>query len=425
MRKGNITYLDALLELKPHLQGKEVKTITFQVTEDCNLKCSYCYQINKNKNYLNFEIAKKVIDNLMTDRLNPESPYYQEQVVGIILEFIGGEPFLQIDLISQICDYFESQIYQYPDCPWTTNHRYNFSSNGTLYFTDKVQTFIKEKDPFLSIGITVDGDKILHDSCRKFENGEGSYDIAIQAALAELERVSIGPTKITISPENIIFLADGITNLFSLGFYHIAGNCVFEKGWELSHAKELYKQLIKIADWLIKNNLEEKIYFSFFDPVKYTFCTTLDDAHCGVSQHGMLAVDYQGFLYPCIRFMKSSLGNNIDPLKIGDIENWIGKTKEYKNNLELLKTLTIRNMSPKKCLECPISSGCNWCTGLCYQEGDISSRTTYTCEMHQAAALAARYFYKKINNEIYKNISLRKKEDCLKIISQEEYNFLQ
>ena len=30
-------------------EGSLVKTLTFQVTDDCNLACTYCYQINKGK----------------------------------------------------------------------------------------------------------------------------------------------------------------------------------------------------------------------------------------------------------------------------------------------------------------------------------------------------------------------------------------
>ena len=41
------------------------KTVTFQVTDECNLKCSYCYQINKAKRVLKFEYAKKLIDMLL------------------------------------------------------------------------------------------------------------------------------------------------------------------------------------------------------------------------------------------------------------------------------------------------------------------------------------------------------------------------
>ena len=38
--------------------NKKVKQITFQVTEDCCLRCTYCYQNNKTKNKLSWETAK-------------------------------------------------------------------------------------------------------------------------------------------------------------------------------------------------------------------------------------------------------------------------------------------------------------------------------------------------------------------------------
>ena len=43
---------------------KPVKTVTLQVTEDCCMACTYCYQHNKSKNKMNFETAKKFIDDL-------------------------------------------------------------------------------------------------------------------------------------------------------------------------------------------------------------------------------------------------------------------------------------------------------------------------------------------------------------------------
>ena len=46
----------------------------------------------------------------------------------------------------------------------------------------------------------------------------------------------------------------------------------------------------------------------------------------------MLALDYKGNIYPCIRFMPSSLGNNKKPLLLGDAENGILGLEEYVNN---------------------------------------------------------------------------------------------
>lgn len=426
MKQDNLLYLDHLFRLKPELSNKEGRHIYFQVTEDCNLCCSYCYQQNKTKKSLTFDTAKIIIDKLIEDRLNPNSYYYQEDIVAIVFEFIGGEPFLKIDLIEQICDYFESQIYQFPDCPWVLNHRYSFSTNGTLYFDERVQNFIKKRNPFVAIGVTVDGNEALHNKCRKFPDGTGSYDLALKAALAERERMGLPATKITVSPENVNYVANGIIDMYKLGFSHIIATYAYEEGWTQINAQDMYKQLIQIADWLVENNLQDQIYFSMFEDEKYTFKENLlDDGYCGVSQHGMLAVDHEGYLYPCIRFMSSSIGEDIPPFKIGDIDSWIGGKQEYEDNLKLLKTLTIRNMSPQKCLDCNYNSGCSYCTGLCYQDGDITKRTIYHCQMHQATCLATKYFYKITRDKnSFDKINIPVLEDSLKIISQDEYNFL-
>jgi hypothetical protein len=38
----------------------------------------------------------------------------------------------------------------------------------------------------------------------------------------------------------------------------------------------------------------------------------------------MLAVDYKGDLYPCLRYMESSIGKNQLPYIIGNVDDGIG-----------------------------------------------------------------------------------------------------
>ena len=38
---------------------EKTRTITFQITDDCNLCCSYCYQINKGHHKMPFEMLKR------------------------------------------------------------------------------------------------------------------------------------------------------------------------------------------------------------------------------------------------------------------------------------------------------------------------------------------------------------------------------
>ena len=116
-----------------NVQDNIVKTITFQVTDACNLCCSYCYQINKGHHVMPFEIAKQFIDKLLNDDETFQEYIQSQTTTGCVLEFIGGEPFLEIKLIDQIIDYFMEQTIIL-NHPWATKFRVSLSSNGTCYY---------------------------------------------------------------------------------------------------------------------------------------------------------------------------------------------------------------------------------------------------------------------------------------------------
>lgn len=107
------------------------KTVTFQVTDDCNLACKYCYQVNKGKRRMSFETAKKFVDMLLS--ATPETNEYINPVASpfLIIEFIGGEPLLEIELIDQIMDYFIESAFQKMH-PWATRYCVSICSNGVL-----------------------------------------------------------------------------------------------------------------------------------------------------------------------------------------------------------------------------------------------------------------------------------------------------
>jgi sulfatase maturation enzyme AslB (radical SAM superfamily) len=51
---------------------------------------------------MTFETAKNIIDKLLNDEF---SLINTKTTFGIAIEFIGGEPFMEIDLIDSICGY--------------------------------------------------------------------------------------------------------------------------------------------------------------------------------------------------------------------------------------------------------------------------------------------------------------------------------
>lgn len=47
---------------------------------------------------MNFDTAKKFIDYLLSDKV--------KRMPAIVISFIGGEPFIETELIDKITDYF-------------------------------------------------------------------------------------------------------------------------------------------------------------------------------------------------------------------------------------------------------------------------------------------------------------------------------
>lgn len=156
------------------------QTIDFIVTEDCNLRCKYCYICHKKANHvMEFEIAKKFIDYIFSGRF--------QQSEGVILGFIGGEPFLEVDLIDKIVDYYKIKAYEVGS-DWYWNYRINITTNGVNYAQESVQHFIKKNHDKLSVTITIDGTKEKHDLQRVFPDGSGSYDIIVKNIPLYLEQ---------------------------------------------------------------------------------------------------------------------------------------------------------------------------------------------------------------------------------------------
>lgn len=403
------------------------RTVTFQVTDACNLACTYCYQINKSTRAMKFEYAKKLIDMLLDGDPKLGDYVSVETSPGIIIEFIGGEPFLQVELIEQICDYFVDKAIEMCH-PWATMFSISICSNGVLYFDEKVQHFLHKYRDKISFSVTIDGNKELHDSCRVFPDGSPSYDLAVAAANDWMSRGYYMGSKITIAPGNIDYLYSAITHMVELGYEEINANVVYEKGWTIEHAKKFYKYLKQVADYWIDNNLVDTHYLAlfqenFFHPKKETDL----ENWCG-GTGSMLSMDPDGYLYPCIRYMESSLGADRKPLRIGHVDEGIGQTECTHNCINCLNAITRRTQSTDECFYCPIAEGCSWCSAYNYQvNGTPDSRVTYICDMHKARALANVYFW----NTWYRKKGLEKRfenhvpdEWALTIISQDELDML-
>lgn len=570
LKKRTEQYQDMIARFYPYSHDRQKETnkiqtanVTFQVTDDCCLQCTYCYQINKGHHAMPFEVAQKFIELLLANDENTQQYIDTRDSNAVIIEFIGGEPFMKVELMDQIMEYFIKRMIE-TNHPWQYNWRISISSNGVLYFEPKVQEFIKKWMNHLSFNISIDGSKELHDACRVFPDGSGSYDKAMAGVRHYIDVLGgVMGSKMTLAPANVMYTFDAVKGLIEQGYTEINLNCVFEKGWTEEHAIILYEQLKKLADYILENNLEDKVYIAMFEerffhpkdksdtqnwcwgagtpilttsgykPIEelkigdevYTadgsihpiintmshfanncvnittniskdlICTenhklfttngikeikdiyierdiynerdliktfidgnfgytdlinltmaepqmvyniTVDTNHsyiasglvssnCG-GNGSMISVDWKGDIYPCIRYMESSLGTDVEPIIIGNVNDGIMTNAKCKACIQTLKSVNRINQSTEECIECPIAEGCAWCSAYNYQNaGDFFHRATYICIMHKARALANCYFWNLLywkNGENKRFKLWLPDEECLKIISQEELTLL-
>lgn len=403
------------------------RNVTFQVTDACNLCCSYCYQIHKGHHSMPFDVAKRFIDMLLSADENSNEYISKDNSSGLIMEFIGGEPFLEIDLIDQITDYFISEMIRLQH-PWATRYMISICSNGLLYFDEKVQKYLDKHKYHLSFSITIDGNKELHDSCRVRADGSGSYDIAMAGVKDWVSKGHFMGSKMTIAPGNVHYTFDAVKSIIENGYDDININCVFEEGWTAEHANTLYYQLKKIADYMLENDLVETHRVAMFEERFFHAKDPKDDKNWCGGNGAMIAVDWKGDIYPCLRYMESSLGEDQKPLIIGNVYDGIMTKQCEKDCVACLRSITRSSQSTEECFNCPIAEGCAWCTAYNYQVfGTPDKRATFICIMHKARALANVYYwnswYKKNNmNKVF--INNVPDEWALEIIDENELAML-
>lgn len=368
-------------------QSGKAKNITFIVTKDCQLACKYCYLVGKNaKERMTWEVARQAIDYI----LEHEDEFREESVV---FDFIGGEPFIEIDLIDCICDYLKTEMFR-RNHHWFDSYRFSFSTNGINYHEERVQRFIAKNHAHLSIGITIDGTRQKHDLNRVYKgSGRGSYDDVARNIPLWLEQFPNAATKVTISSADIPYIKESVLHLYGLGIHEVNINCVFEDVWQEGDDRLFEEQLTELADEIIDKGYYKEYACSFFsehigkplDPEK-------DNQNwCGAGR--MLSIDAAGNFYPCTRFAQYSLRNK-RARTVGNIHTGVDK-----NRLRPFLTLDRCTQSPPECIACEVASGCAWCQGENYDAAGtdtVYQRSTAICRMHKARVRANNYYWNKL-----------------------------
>jgi uncharacterized protein len=155
-----------------------VSYIQLQLTQNCNLRCSYCIYSDANDGRqrshsaktMPYETAKRAIDFLAVHSIDNEA---------VSLGFYGGEPLLEFELMKKIVGYAEEIL---ADKELT----FHITINGTL-LTQEAAEYLMEKN--FRITLSLDGPREIHDANRRFAvNGKGSFDV-IMANISQLSEL--------------------------------------------------------------------------------------------------------------------------------------------------------------------------------------------------------------------------------------------
>jgi uncharacterized protein len=366
---------------------------TINVTEKCNLRCKYCYELHKKAAVIPIGYCKKFIDLILKADFSEVDNTMPNLFNNIDLDLIGGEVLLYPAICDEILTYFQ---YALRNDKRKINWRCSISSNGTLLKNGNVRKFITKWKDVLSLGVSVDGTPELHDLNRIYPNGSGSMANILEGFdwLKTILPDSTKQTKSTISKNSIPFMYDSLRYLHEeLGMHYVHQNFIMENANLTTEDLDLFDKQMELCCNYIFNHYDD-LYWSMIDFHHFyqnsnNIIDNKTTHHCGSGIMPALAID--GNIYPCFRWLPLSQEVNNELMICGNINNTtldLSKFKYVYNNA-CRKCCT----KEEKCLTCDCESSCSYCIAGCYSEFKEFKRTTYICEVTKKQVAWAHYYW--------------------------------
>lgn len=147
--------------LEKIIKLSNVTSFTIGVTEQCNLRCSYCCYSGKYPEHRKHSVQK--LDSadipLILDFINKNSS--EEQIT---VDFYGGESLLEFEWIREFVDTATTAS----DKDW----RFEISTNGLILKPNLVDWLVRHD---FNIFVSIDGTGDFHDNCRKDIHGNRTF----------------------------------------------------------------------------------------------------------------------------------------------------------------------------------------------------------------------------------------------------------
>ncbi|MBQ9608489.1 MAG: thioether cross-link-forming SCIFF peptide maturase [Lachnospiraceae bacterium] len=359
-------YRDVIVDFKK--RKTVVKALCLHIAHDCNLACKYCFADEgeyhgQKRELMPIEVGRQAIDFLIEN---------SGSRVNLEVDFFGGEPLMNFDVVKEIVAYGRSKEKEY-----NKNFRFTLTTNGVLLNDDVIDFCNKE---ISNVVLSLDGRKCVHDKMRPTRNGKGSYDIIIPKFKEFVEKRGDKSYYVrgTFTRNNLDFIED-FKAMADLGFKEISIEPVVSPPTEDYSIREedvdkICEQYDKLALDIIERykNGKPVTFFHYMIDLNGGPCVYKRLSGCG-SGTEYLAVTPQGELYPCHQFV------GIDGFKLGNVYDGI-------DNYEVVDEFKLCNVYAKdKCKDCFARF---YCSGGCAANsylfhGNILDTYDIGCKMQQ------------------------------------------
>jgi len=193
----------------PPQSESSVLTAWLHVTNECNLRCDYCY-LDKTAKTMSLATGRAAVEAIFRTAV-------QHSFSGVKLKYAGGEALLNFRLIAELHDFGVS-----------------LAQNAGLSFNETILTngvaltkgmLATARDANIALSISLDGVGDTHDTQRRFANGRGSFthvaraiDRAIAAGVRPFLSITVTGRNAAALPQVVDFAIDrGLR--FNLNFY--------------------------------------------------------------------------------------------------------------------------------------------------------------------------------------------------------------
>lgn len=352
-----------------------VKAMCLHIAHDCNLRCQYCFagtgSYEGNRGLMSLEVGKKAIDFVIQNSGNRRN---------IEIDFFGGEPLLNFDVVKGIVSYAREEEKKY-----NKNFRFTITTNGILLDEEKKQ-YINEN--MGNIVLSLDGRKEVNDRMRKRVDGTGTYDSIVGKFrdIAESRGQDNYYVRGTFTRYNLDFAKD-VLHFADLGFKQVSVEPVVAEQTEDYALREedilpIYREYEKLAVEYVKRRKEGKgfNFFHFMIDLEGGPCVAKRLSGCG-SGHEYVAVTPDGDIYPCHQFVGD------ESMKMGSVFSGIERD-------DIKKMFEDSNVYTKPaCQDCFAKFYCSGgCPANAYKYcGDINTPLELTCKLQRKRVECALY----------------------------------